>query len=98
MKQKTPEIGAQARAQIAETLPQALDKAIASYHEFMNEPNGQKSNDFKNHHVACKAALAHIELLLKLAQMVDVEMDDKINHLEDLFKNARAELEGHNAI
>ena len=96
MKDKTPDIGAQARAQIADTLPDAIDKAITSYHQFVDNPDEDKAADFKNHHAACKAALAHIELLLKLAEMVDVEMGDKLSNLQDLFQTARAELEGHN--
>jgi hypothetical protein len=96
MKQKTPEIGAQARAQIAETLPQAIDKAIASYQEFMDDPDSHAAGDFKNHHTACKAALAHIELLLKLAELVNIDADDAVSNLQDLLKNAQNELEGDN--
>ncbi len=96
MKQKTPEIEVQTRAQIAETLPKALDKAITSYHEFMDDGDADAAGDFKNHHAACKAALAHIELLLKLAEMVDIDADKTFNNLQVMLKNAQNELEGHN--
>lgn len=62
------------REQIAAFLPAAISKAAASYHEFANRtiPAGtdEKSaaKNFTEHHAACKAAITHIELLLKLAR------------------------------
>lgn len=97
MKQRTPEIGAQTRAQIAESLPQAIEKALDSYHNFIDNPDRKESGQFKDHHTAAKAALAHIELLLKLAAMVDIVEENKANVLCDLIKNARVELEKGNA-
>lgn len=68
------------RKQIARFLPDALAKALGSYHEFMDVdiPKGKPKDDeeegqtsasaFERHHKACKAAIAHIELLIKLAE------------------------------
>jgi hypothetical protein len=95
MTQKTPEIGKHARAQIAETLPLAIDKAIASYHEFIDNKSSEESSDFKNRHTAAKAALAHIELLMKLAGMVDLDSDERNEHVAVLLQKAKAEFDDH---
>lgn len=66
----------QARRRIAEFLPAALETALESYQEFVERPpltsdKGEKTNDrkaFSDHHTSCKAALSHIELLLKLSE------------------------------
>jgi hypothetical protein len=92
MKQKTPEIGAQARAQIAQNLPSAMEKAINAYHNFIDDDDDKKSTRFKNKHTAAKAALAHIELLIKLGRMVDAMDDDTQDHLEILIAEAKKEL------
>ena len=96
MKQKTPEIGAQARTRIAETLPQAIEKAVASYHDF-TDGGGEEPKDFQSRHTAAKAALAHIELLLKLAALVEAGGDGKNSGLEELIQNAKSELDKGNA-
>ena len=94
MKQKTPEIGARTRGQIAENLPQAIERALESYHEFTNGyQSAEESKEFQSKHAAAKAALAHIELLLKLAALVDGMNDDQANNLSHLMAEARKELE-----
>jgi hypothetical protein len=61
------------RQQIAVFLPDAIAKAIASYHRFMDKTvNEEKAKEFAEHHNACKVAIAHIELLLKLARWADL--------------------------
>ncbi len=96
MKQKTPEIGAQARAQIVQTLPVAMEKTINSYHDFVDQESAEEATDFKNRHMAAKAALAHIELLIKLAGMVDAVDDSDLSHLDTLIAEAKRELGGIN--
>lgn len=91
------------RSRIAEFLPRALEKAIASYENFMEKENDTtkepKGPNFKIHHDACKVALAHIELLVKLARWADLpdpELEDE-NHqraLRSLIEQARGELDG----
>ena len=60
------------RAQIASFLPDAIAKALTSYHKFMDAPHESEAKAFSAHHGACKAAIAHIELLLKLARWADL--------------------------
>lgn len=60
------------RAQIASFLPDAIAKALTSYHTFMETDVGQDAKEFSAHHGACKIAIAHIELLLKLARWADL--------------------------
>lgn len=65
-----------ARAQIAGFLPRALGTAIKSYDNFLSKKQGEtKPEDFKAHHDACKVALAHIELLVRLAKWVETAED-----------------------
>ncbi len=102
------------RKQIARFLPDALAKALTSYHEFMDVdiPKGKPKTDeaegqtsasaFERHHKACKAAIAHIELLIKLAewaQLPDVKADDHNQQivLSALLQEANAEIKDSNA-
>lgn len=57
--------------QVEKFLPEALRRAITAYDERAGQDSGQmKSKDFIDHQKACKAAAAHIELLVKLARMI----------------------------
>ena len=61
------------REQISGFLPDAIAKAITSYHHFADQKiKGDSVKEFAAHHSACKVAIAHIELLLKLARWVDL--------------------------
>lgn len=65
------------RERIARFLPDAIAKAIGSYDAFVQAPiektgNKTKANAFEEHHKACRVAVAHIELLLKLARLADL--------------------------
>ncbi len=97
MKQKTLNLSEDARTQIAETLPMAIKKAIDAYQDFINgKPEEDNSSEYKNKQTAAKAGLAHIELLMKLANMVDSLEDDQKSDLMMLLHDAKNELEGHN--
>lgn len=62
------------RESIAAFLPDILDKALLSYAAFAeNNAPGDEAKDFTAHHNACKVAIAHIELLIKLARWADLE-------------------------
>ena len=76
----TGTIEAMSREQIARFLPDALDKAIVSYQGFMAEAAGTDPKAFAAHHGACKAAIAHIELLLKFARWADLPDAQAANH------------------
>jgi hypothetical protein len=90
---KNEPIEAQTRLQIASTLPRAIEKAIASYREFYNQDTPDTAKEFSAHHTACKAAIAHIELLLKLARWAELPTDDpQDQNLAEVLNKAKAEL------
>jgi hypothetical protein len=64
------------RAQISAQLESAATRVIESYRTFMNdEPEPGDARAFAAHHAACKAALAHLDLLLRLAKAAGVDAD-----------------------
>lgn len=98
-----PKIEVRTRRSIAEFLPTAIQTALVSYRRFSEEeataPEDINARDFKAHHDACKVAIAHIELLIKLARWADLpdpEVEDS-NHqalLQSLIETAEEELDG----
>lgn len=90
-----PTLAAQTRAQIANTLPHAIEKALASYHEFYDQMTPDNAKDFSAHHGACKTAIAHIELLLKLAKWADLPQDGQ-QELKSVLDNAQNEIQTTN--
>ena len=89
------------RDSIAHYLPLAFETALASYQGFCEEqataPEGMKTGEFKAHHDACKVAIAHIQLLIKLAEWADLPdpaMEDAKaqDGLRDIIERARAEI------
>jgi hypothetical protein len=57
---------------VATQVDQAIERAIASYHAFAkDEPRSTDPKEFAAHHAACKAALAHLDLLLKIARITE---------------------------
>ncbi len=98
------------RERVSKFLPRALETALLSYHEFAEEeatapedPEGagkdEKAKHFKAHHDACKVALAHIELLLKLARLADLpdpDGGDESARMGGLMALAQNELDGKN--
>ena len=95
------ELDEESRKKIAAFLPQALETAIDSYHAFSTfamDQDAKKSpaKEFYDHHNACKVAIAHIELLLKLAKYAhlpddNVLPDNEMRHLVTLIENAQEE-------
>ncbi|MFQ3622075.1 MAG: hypothetical protein SNJ73_00875 [Acetobacteraceae bacterium] len=60
------------RGLVATQVDQAIERAIASYHAFAaSGPSGADAKEFAAHHAACKAALAHLDLLLKIAKITE---------------------------
>lgn len=58
-------------------LPEALSRALESYHRFSKREAPQDdAKEFSAHHTACKVAIAHIELLLKLAKWAELPGKD----------------------
>lgn len=61
------------RQQIAAFLPDAIARALTSYHVFtIQDVPTTEAKKFSEHHGACRVAVAHIELLLKLARWADL--------------------------
>lgn len=89
-------IEALSRTQIAEALPDAIETALISYRIFSSKDNTETPKLFGDHHNACKAAIAHIELLLKLARWIDLDDQNKAKNdrLKMLLHNAEDELNG----
>ena len=95
-----PNIEGGMRTRIAEFLPQAFAKALVSYQLFLDEGAHEDAKDFKAHHDACKVAVAHIELLIKLAQWADLPDETEADEAQQkalaaLIKNAKTELGKH---
>ncbi len=84
------------RLHISEALPAALITAMESYQFFLEREIPDEAKEFKAHHEACKVAIAHIELLIKLAQWADlIKDDDQEDHkfLRMMIENANAEIQ-----
>jgi hypothetical protein len=85
------------RAQISAQLETAATRVIESYQTFMNdEPDAGDARAFAAHHAACKAALAHLDLLMRLAKAAGVDTDAAEGGEEQarLLAEAREALEG----
>lgn len=74
-----PHIHKASREALAHALPDAIKTAIQSYSEFSSQPVPEDPKEFKAHHDACKVAIAHIELLLKLGQLAGAPQEGKID-------------------
>jgi len=73
------------REQVARFLPVAIQKAADSYRLFMQGNNtAAVSKDFAEHHKACKVAIAHLDLLLKLAHWADLPCEQAEEELQKL--------------
>lgn len=93
-----PRIEEETRRQIAGFLPDAISIALKSYKNFYGSEDGfETAKDFAAHHGACKAAIAHIELLIKLARWAD--LPDTNGHKDEdmelalLIASAESELD-----
>ena len=57
------------RDKISASVESSFDRTLQSYLEFALEAPPQDAKGFAAHHAACKAALSHLELLLKLSEV-----------------------------
>ncbi len=87
------------RDKIAKFLPDAIKHSLESYHRFvLSEDAPEDAKSFSAHHSACKVAIAHIELLIKLAKWADlldnqVKQDPNDALLAGLIAEAQNELD-----
>lgn len=86
---------------VAAQVDQAIERAIASYHAFAkDEPQSTDPKEFAAHHAACKAALAHLDLLLKIARITDTPAPETTDGSDDrlvLLTKAREAVGGAGA-
>ena len=95
-----PHIEVQTQRDIAVFLPEALKTALESYMKFSKNPHHTDDNNhaknFKDHHDACKVALAHIKLLIELARQIgsDPQLESEMEQaqLAAIIDRAREEL------
>ncbi len=55
------------RAAIARLVPEAMERAVGSYRDFVTLGVPLEAKEFKDHHTAGRTALVHLESLMKLA-------------------------------
>ncbi len=82
------------REHIAAFLPNALSKALHSYHEFIDSDIPTDSKGFAAYHSAAKIAISHVELLMKMAKSSappPKEIKDNDGDISSMI--ARAEME-----
>lgn len=77
--------------QIKEFLPDALRKALSSYHAFIERAEFALEKDFSKDHTACKVAISHIELLIKLGRLAYAEEENSMDSA--LMKAAQQDIE-----
>lgn len=83
------DIDEKTKKQISEFLPNAIAETLKSYEIFMAYPIGVEPKDFSLHHSSCKAALTHLELLLKLAKYAASGEDEQNDqHLKNQIELA----------
>ena len=84
---------------VAEMLPDAMGKAIESYQQLAEKPDLEKDPKVHQlHQTACKAALQHIELLMKLAAASDTSQTSlPQTDFTALMKKAGDELSAYQA-
>lgn len=61
------------RGLVSAEIDRAIERVVSSYQAFAaSAPIAADAKDFAAHHAACKAALAHLDLLLKIAKITEV--------------------------
>ncbi len=56
------------RTAIARLVPEAMERAVGSYRDFVTVEVPLEAKEFKDHHTAGRTALVHLESLLRLAR------------------------------
>lgn len=65
--------GPDLRARLSHDLPRHIGTALAAYDGFAAGEAGEDAKAFAAHHTACKAALAHVDMLIKLLRWAEGE-------------------------
>ena len=81
------------RQSLAGTLPDRIRAALAGYEEFTGTAPPADAKGFAAWHSAAKAALAHVDLLVKLAHWAEAEAAEAEGGVDHLLSQARAALD-----
>ncbi len=85
----------ESRRQLAEFVPSALETAIESYEKIVKD-KPEEEEKIKAYYERCKAALAHIELVLKVAKSIEEYLQksviEEIVTAEEILKTAHVEI------
>tara|TARA_Y100001936_G_scaffold247496_1_gene293408 strand:+ start:599 stop:919 length:321 start_codon:yes stop_codon:yes gene_type:complete len=83
-------------------LPEAIERVIQTYREFTSQELSFEAKEFSQHHTACKAAIAHLEGLMKIlksqSNLADTLIEEELSDLSDvnitqLIEQAKSDLE-----
>ena len=101
MTEKNTTIEDDTKKQISGFLPDAIGQTLKSYYRFAQQDAPDEAKEFSAHHSACKVAIAHIELLIKLARWADLpDVNDEDNNqqmmLAAMMQQAQAEIDAYN--
>ena len=85
------------RRELMADLPRLLDRAVRSYSRFAAECFTEDTKSFVAYQTGCRAALAHVHLLVKLAQWTRAERDEngaplETEQLEQMIREAEGAL------
>ncbi len=80
-----------ARQELAADLPGFLDSALKHYRSLAGASLPAEPKALSAHFSACRAALAHIEMLLKLAARIAADGEDE-EDMADIIARAEASL------
>ncbi|WP_142849968.1 hypothetical protein [Telmatospirillum sp. J64-1] len=86
------------KAHLRPHLARRLEQAAASYDDFAAQEAPLDAKGFAAHHAACRAALAHLDLLVKLARWAALSGGEAAggggeSEAESLLAQARAALD-----
>ena len=73
-----------------------LEKAVQTYQNFANADCPMQAKDFNAYHTACKSALLHIALLVKILDLSKKENIPVQTDLLDLIHQAKEDLKDEN--
>lgn len=77
-------------------LPQAVARVVESYEAFSSMNMPYEAKEFAAHHAACKAALAHLDSLMKMIKTIQItngESDATADGLAQMIDTVRADLD-----
>lgn len=62
--------------QVLEFLPNAINRVIQTYNDFVIQETNLQAKEFSSHHTACKAAISHLESLLKVLKNTSLDISE----------------------